>query len=136
MDVSDLYRTEPADGGPGDGTGDDPGDRGRPATVVLNVHVQPAAGRSAVVGRHGTALKVRVGASPEGGRANEACAALLAETFGVKGSKVELVNGATSRSKQFRVMVEDLDEFRRRLEQVSAGAAPGGSSRQPGPGRR
>ncbi|HWI04529.1 MAG TPA: DUF167 domain-containing protein, partial [Acidimicrobiales bacterium] len=64
--VEDLYRSD----------GDD--------AVVLHVHVQPGAGRSAVVGRHGTALKVRVAAAPEGGRANEACAELLADTFGVK----------------------------------------------------
>ena len=31
-----------------------------PEGVVLRIHVQPGAGRSAVVGRHGDALKVRV----------------------------------------------------------------------------
>lgn len=98
MDVHELYR--PA--------GDD--------AVVLSVHVQPGAGRTAVVGRHGTALKVRVAAPPEGGRANEACAALLAETFGA--GEVELVAGASSRSKRYRLKRLDLDEFRRRLEQV------------------
>lgn len=84
--------------------------------VVLNVHVQPGAGRTAVVGRHGTALKVRVAAPPEGGRANDACAALLAETFGA--DEVELVAGAGSRSKRFRLAGVDGDEFRRRLERA------------------
>ena len=60
-----------------------------PEGVVLRVHVQPGAGRSAVVGRHGDALKVRVAAPPEGGRANEACRALVAETFGLAASAVE-----------------------------------------------
>ncbi len=101
--------------------------------VVLNVHVQPGAGRSAVVGRHGIALKVRVAAAPEGGRANDATAALLAETFGP--SQVELVAGAASRSKRYRLAGIDTDEFRRRLERVVAAGTPGQGpeSRQVGP---
>ncbi|MFP5316943.1 MAG: DUF167 domain-containing protein [Acidimicrobiia bacterium] len=111
MDVSDLYRTD----------GDD--------AVVLHVHVQPAAGRSAVVGRHGSALKLRVAAAPEGGRANEACAALLADTFGAKGADVELVGGGTSRTKSFRLRNLDLEEFARRLERAVAPAAKGSGRR-------
>ncbi len=101
--------------------------------VVLNVHVQPGAGRSAVVGRHGTALKVRVAAPPERGRANDACAAVLAETFGP--AQVELVGGAASRSKRYRLAGVDTEEFRRRLERaVAAGTSgPGPETRQTGP---
>ena len=108
MDVDDLYRQE----------GDD--------AVMLNVHVQPASGRSAVVGRHGSALKVKVAAPPEGGRANEASAEVLAETFGVQPAQAKLVSGAKSRAKRFRLSGVDLEEFRRRLEQ----AVSGGSSHQ------
>jgi len=98
--------------------------------VVLAVHVQPGAGRTAVVGRHGTAVKVRVAAPPEGGRANKACAELLAETFGAKPADVELKSGDRSRSKRFRIGGVDLDLFRKRLTQVvdegaqGAGPAP------------
>ena len=111
MDLDELYKA----------AGDD--------AVVLNVHVQPGAGRTAVVGRHGTALKVRVAAPPEGGRANDACAALLAETFGP--GKVELAGGASSRSKRFRISGVDADDFRRRLERIvhEGAAAPGPESR-------
>ncbi len=91
--------------------------------VVLNVHVQPGAGRSAVVGRHGTSLKVRVAAAPEGGRANDATAALLAETFGP--SQVELVAGAASRSKRYRLRGVDAEELHRRLERVVAAGTSG-----------
>ena len=111
MDVSDLYRLEEREG------------ESETATAVLAVHVQPGAGRSAVVGRHGAALKVRVAAAPEGGRANEACAALLAETFGLKTADVELAGGATSRSKQFRLSGVDPEEFRRQLERAVSGNA-------------
>ncbi|MDP8937909.1 MAG: DUF167 domain-containing protein [Actinomycetota bacterium] len=102
-------------------------DDGTPA-VVLRVHVQPGAGRSAVVGRHGTALKVRVAAPPVGGRANDACAELLADAFGVRPAQVELVGGRTSRAKQFRISGIDVDDFTRLLEHAvgdgRAGAGP------------
>jgi uncharacterized protein (TIGR00251 family) len=109
--VDDLYRAE----------GDD--------AVVLHVHVQPGAGRAAVVGRHGTSLKVRVAAAPEGGRANDATAELLAETFGLKRAQVELVSGPSSRAKQFKLAGVDLDGFRSRLERVATGTAAGPEGR-------
>lgn len=115
MDVEELYQAK----------GDD--------AVVLAVHVHPGSGRTVVVGRHGTALKVRVAAPPEAGRANEACAALLAETFGADTAKVELVSGAQSRSKRFRLSGLELDEFRRRLEQV---VTDGTGGQKAPPGRR
>lgn len=91
--------------------------------VLLNVHVQPGAGRTAAVGRHGTALKVRVAAPPERGRANDACAALLSETFAA--AEVELVTGGASRLKRYRLSGVDVEDFRRRLERVVADGAPG-----------
>ena len=99
--------------------------------VVLRVHVQPGAGRTAIVGRHGQSLKLRVAAPPEGGRANDAVRDLLAETFGVGVGDVELTSGAASRMKRFRLAGVDLDDFRRRLEVAVAPEAPG--SRRSGP---
>ena len=99
--------------------------------IVLRVHVHPGAGRTAVVGRHGDAVKLRVGAPPEGGRANEAVAALLATTLGVPERPVRLVSGATSRTKRFRIGPLDLAETRRLLaEAVSAGSAGNAGGRR------
>ena len=75
--------------------------------VVLAVHVQPGAGRTEVVGRHGDALKVRVGAPPTGGRANDAVVALVAKEFKVPPASVSIASGASSRQK--RVQVDGLD---------------------------
>lgn len=86
--------------------------------VVLRVHVQPGAGRSAVVGRHGTSLKVRVAAPPVDGRANTAAAALLAETLGVKKDKIELVSGERSRLKRFRIAGVEAEDVESRLRQA------------------
>src|SRR5947207_6176918 len=78
--------------------------------VVLRLHVQPGAGRTAVVGRHGDALKVRVAAPPEGGRANAAVITLVATTLGVKEDQVELTSGESSRSKRVKVTGAEVDE--------------------------
>jgi hypothetical protein len=75
--------------------------------VVLTVHVQPGAARAGVVGRHGDALKVKVAAAPERGRANDALARLLAAELGLRRSDVEVVSGHGSRRKQVRLRGAD-----------------------------
>lgn len=87
-------------------------------SVLLRLHVQPGAGRSELVGRHGDAVKVRVAAPPEGGRANDACRRLLAEVFDVKESAVALVAGETSRSKRFALGDVEPDAVRAQLERL------------------
>lgn len=105
------------------------GDEETPVGVVLRVHVQPGAGRSAATGRYGDALKVRVAAPPEGGRANQATIALIASLFGLKDNQVQLVGGESSRSKRLRIDGILLSELRRLLtEAVTTGNA------RPGPG--
>ena len=97
-----------------------------PEGVVLRVHVQPGAGRSAVVGRHGDALKVRVAAPPVEGRANEAARARVAEALGVPEADVELTSGQSSRTKRFRLKGLDAEEADKRLrvalDQAKTGA--------------
>lgn len=70
------------------------------AGCVIAVRAQPGARHNRIVGEHGGALKVAVTAPPDKGRANEAIAAVLADALG---AKVELLSGATSRSKKFLV---------------------------------
>ena len=102
-----------------------------PEGIVLRIHVQPGAGRSAVVGRHGDALKVRVAAPPVEGRANEAARSLLAEALGVPESDVELTSGQSSRTKRFRLAGLDAEEAEKRIRVAldDAKAAGGGSGR-------
>jgi hypothetical protein len=88
-------------------------------SVVLRVHVQPRAGRTAVVGRHGDALRLRVAAPPAGGRANDAVAALLAEVAGIDRGAVTLVSGERSRVKRFRLAGVDAERLEQGIE-VSA----------------
>jgi uncharacterized protein (TIGR00251 family) len=66
--------------------------------------VVPGASRSEITGRHGDAVKVRVAAPPEGGKANRAVVALIRK---VTGCKTHLVSGAGSRTKV--VSIDDID---------------------------
>jgi uncharacterized protein (TIGR00251 family) len=94
--------------------------------AIVRLHVQPGAGRTAVVGRHGDAVKVRVAAPPEGGRANEAVVKLVAEMFAVKPAAVTLLSGESSRSKRVAIADIESDEVKRLLELALEDATHGG----------
>jgi uncharacterized protein (TIGR00251 family) len=87
----------------------------RDGAVILSVHVQPDARRAEVVGEHGDALKVKVAAPPVDGKANRAVGELLAAVLGVPVRVVELVAGASSRQKRFRISGVPADEVAARL---------------------
>jgi uncharacterized protein (TIGR00251 family) len=69
----------------------------------IRVAAQPGAARSEVVGEHDGCLKLRVGAPPVDGRANEAIVRFLAERLGVPRRAVRLVAGPSGRRKVFEV---------------------------------
>ncbi|HEX5614153.1 MAG TPA: DUF167 domain-containing protein [Acidimicrobiia bacterium] len=71
--------------------------------VIVAVHVQPRAGTTALSGRHGDAVTLRVQAPAVEGRATEAARRLLAEVLGVSPTRVALESGERSRRKRFRV---------------------------------
>ncbi|MEE4252006.1 MAG: DUF167 family protein [Alcanivoracaceae bacterium] len=70
---------------------------------LLDCWLQPRGGRDAVVGLHGDALKIRIGAPPVDGAANQALIRFIAAEFGVSQSSVILESGETSRRKRLRV---------------------------------
>lgn len=71
--------------------------------VLLTIHVQPNAARSAYVGLHGDALKIRLASPPVDGAANEALCRFLSEQLAVPMSQVAIRAGHGSRRK--RVLV-------------------------------
>lgn len=101
--------------------------------VVVAVHVQPGAGRTAVVGRHGDALKVRVAAPPVDDRANVATIALLAGVLDIAPGNIEVTSGQRSRLKQLRAKGIELDDAVERIERALEVAAtmPGQPRRRP-----
>jgi DnaK suppressor protein len=88
-------------------------------TARLQLRVSPGASRSAVVGRHGSAWKVRVAAAPEAGRANDALVRLLADTLAVPARDVQIVSGHASRDKIVALEGVGTDEIEQRLALAS-----------------
>jgi len=75
----------------------------RPGGFALELHVQPGARRTAIVGEHGGRLKVAVNAPPLDGRANEGVLQLVSERLGVPRRAVTLEAGASGRDKRVGV---------------------------------
>jgi uncharacterized protein YggU (UPF0235/DUF167 family) len=73
----------------------------RPGAEIA-VRVTPRASRNAVV-LDGETIRVLVTVVPEDGKANAAVVKLLAKALGVAKSRLELLRGATSRDKLFRL---------------------------------
>ena len=84
-------------------------------SAIIVVRVTPRAGRDEIVGWRDGVLQVRLRAPPVEGQANEALRRYLAEGLGVAPSRVEIVSGATSRTKRVRVEGVSEVELRQRL---------------------
>jgi hypothetical protein len=75
-----------------------------PGGSFVDVWAVPGASRTEIAGMHGGALRIRVSAPPEGGKANRALADTLA---GISRAQVVLVKGQSSRRKRF--LVKDVE---------------------------
>jgi uncharacterized protein len=69
------------------------------SAVRITVHVQPRASQTAIAGKYGDCVKIRLNAPPVDGAANEALMAFIAEKLGVAKRSVRIVAGHTSRRK-------------------------------------
>ncbi len=97
---------------------------GRDGTM-LAVHVQPGAGRTEVVGRHGDALKIRVAAPPTGNRANDAVVELVAREFAIKEAEVVVTSGSSSGQKQLQLTGVEVRAAERVVDRLLAPTGPG-----------
>lgn len=87
----------------------------RGADLRLSVHVRPRASRSGVLGLREGALVLAVAAAPVDNAANEEIRELLAKTFGLRRADVDIVAGATGRSKIVELRGLSAREARDRL---------------------
>lgn len=81
--------------------------------VKLEVEVAPRSSRPGVAGRRGRALRVRVAAPPEKGRANKEVQEIVAAFLGVPRRAVSLARGASARRKVLEIeglSADDLEE--------------------------
>ena len=82
----------------------------------LNVKVVPGSSRDLIVGWLGDALKIKVMAPPEKGKANEAVVELLAEKLGVSTDDIEVASGHSSPSKVIIITGMDDESIKRAFE--------------------
>lgn len=84
------------------------------SAITVTVRVRPGASRTRVGGRYGegeeSALVVAVSERAVGGAATEAVLAAVAKAFGVRRRHVELVTGATARTKVVRIEVDGTEK--------------------------
>ena len=74
-----------------------------PEGVVLSVHAHAGAKRNEIRGEQDSVLKVCVTQAPEKGKANQAIRKLLAESFNLRASQIELLSGETNPHKKFLI---------------------------------
>ena len=84
-------------------------------SIVFAVRVVPRASKSEIVGEHDGALKVRVASPPVDGAANQELIKLLAKTFGVSKTDVEIVGGHASKIKQIKIVGLAKETFLRKI---------------------
>ena len=106
-------RTSPIDVSPTPGT---PGKPSATPGAVIAVRVQVRSRRPGLGPRVGSEWTVRVSVAPVEGRANRAVIAALAEALGLPPSSVELLTGANSTHKRFRITGHSQDEAEALLE--------------------
>jgi uncharacterized protein len=83
--------------------------------TVIAVKVVPRAAQDEIVGWLDGALKVRIQAPPQDGRANRALEELLAEALNLKKNAVTVASGQSSARKRVAIVGLTHDEIVRRL---------------------
>ncbi len=76
--------------------------------LFFMVRVVPRTSKSEIVGEHDGALKIKINALPVDGAANAELIKVLAKTFGVSKSAIQILSGQTSKTKQIKITGENL----------------------------
>jgi uncharacterized protein (TIGR00251 family) len=84
-------------------------------STTLPVIVRPRASEDGITGFHGEALKVKVNAPPSGGKANQRLIEILADRLNIAKSRIEIIQGHTSRKKIVRIWNISPQEVRHTL---------------------
>lgn len=86
--------------------------------ITFSVKVQPRAGKNAITGTVGDALKLALTAPPVEGKANQAVIAFLADFFDIPRSSVTIASGVSSRLKLIRITGANLQALEHRLHRL------------------
>jgi uncharacterized protein len=73
-------------------------------SIIFQVRVIPRSSKSEIVGEHNECLKVKLTSPPVEGEANEELIKLFAKVFHVSKSKISILSGQTSKTKQIQIL--------------------------------
>jgi len=90
-------------------------------SALLVVRVTPRSARDEVIGYADGVLRVRLRAPPVEGKANDSLVHLLADRLGIPTRDLEIVSGATGRTKHVRVAGLSMESV---VERLTEGNAP------------
>ena len=88
-------------------------------SVTFWLRIKPRSRRQRLLRNSSGELSLELTAPPVEGKANEAAVDFLAESLGVPRSRVEIVTGARSRRKLFRITCGRVQETMARLEALA-----------------
>lgn len=86
--------------------------------LTITLRVQPRSAKSGFAGVFDNAIRLKIHAPPVDGAANEACRRFLADFFSINLKSVQLVSGATSRTKVFLLKGIGIEEAMKHLNSV------------------
>ena len=86
--------------------------------LVFKVHIQPRSAANRIAGVREDAVKIRLTAPPVDGEANRSCIKFLAKKLNVAKSDLEIISGASSRSKKIQVRLADDKTRAKRADQI------------------
>jgi len=81
----------------------------------ITVKVQPGASKNEVVGLKGDALRLRIAAPPEKGKANKELLEFLRRQLDVPGADIAIISGQTSHQKVIAIKGLNRSEILKRL---------------------
>lgn len=85
-------------------------------TIRISLKVVPGSTREGIAGWLGDALKVRVRAPAEAGRANAAVVRVVAEALGLPSEAVRIASGTSSPKKTLELDGIELEALRARID--------------------
>ena len=83
--------------------------------ALISVRVTPRSSLDELAGWQDEVLRIRLKAPPIEGRANEALCRFLASKLAIPATNVEIISGATARTKRLRIMGLSAEAVRARL---------------------
>lgn len=86
--------------------------------IIFQVKVVPGSSKTCFEGIYADALKIKLSAAPEKGKANEALIDFLAEKLGIKKKFIKVVSGQTSKTKKIAAEQITAQEFLEKLKTV------------------